>query len=353
MLGRIALVLGSVLFSLIVLELGTRLVLMGPGGLKRWDNLVLTSRARMTARGPGHFAYDPVLGFVPRPGRFDENTSYYGPQGFRTTPAPAGMTLAEPPILVVGDSFAHGDEVKDDETWPTHLQEILGRRVVNAAVTGYGLDQMVLRAERAAPEVKPATLVLSFIPDDARRAEMRRVWGAEKSYFEVVNGKLELRDVPVPPAPKPADTLDIWQRLFGWSVALDTVLEHQGWQNEWAVDHERVLPRHEGEHLSCFLFKRLAALNLPTLVVAEYDPYTWQDADRAAQARAVSANIQNCAQQAGFHTLDLYDTIEAAVKAQGLRTVYRMLHLSPTGNALVAPRVAAALKADRLLPDAQ
>ena len=30
------------------------------------------------------------------------------------TPAPAGMALAEPPVLAVGDSFAYGDEVDDE-----------------------------------------------------------------------------------------------------------------------------------------------------------------------------------------------------------------------------------------------
>ena len=41
-----------------------------------------------------------------------------------------------------------GDEVDDREAWPAQLQGLLGRRVVNGGVTGYGLDQMVLRAER-------------------------------------------------------------------------------------------------------------------------------------------------------------------------------------------------------------
>ena len=94
------------------------------------------------------------------------------------------MALAEPPILVVGDSYAHGDEVNDAETWPARLQPLIGRRVVNAAMSGYGIDQMVLRAEMRRPEVKPAAIIMSFIADDVRRTEMKRVWGAEKPYFE-------------------------------------------------------------------------------------------------------------------------------------------------------------------------
>ncbi|HTR86432.1 MAG TPA: hypothetical protein VMI56_18260 [Reyranella sp.] len=350
MLGRLALVLGSILFSLIVLELGTRLVVDGPAGLVHWPNLVLLSREQSkSSAGPAPFGYDARLGFVPRPGRLDARRSY-GPNGYRATPAPDGIALAEPPILVVGDSYAHGDELADGETWASRLQAFSGRRVVNAAVSAYGLDQIVLRAELAAADVKPAALVLSFIPDDTRRSEMRRVWGAEKPYFEIAGGKLVERNVPVPPSPRPADTLDVWQWLFGWSELVDVVLKHQGWQYEWAVDHERVLPRGEGVRLACFLFKRLAALDLPTLVVAEHDPYTWQNADYAGEKRAISAAVLACARQAGFATLDLFDTIDAAVKAQGLARIYGVNHPSPAGAALVARRIASELEADHIPP---
>ena len=80
------------------------------------------------------------------------------------------MTLAQPPILVVGDSYAHGNEIADHETWPARLQPLVDRAVVNAAMSGYGIDQMVLRAEIVAPQVKAVAIVLSFIADDVRRS---------------------------------------------------------------------------------------------------------------------------------------------------------------------------------------
>src|SRR6185312_11444081 len=168
MLGRVALVLGSILFSLLVLELGVRAVNGDEQGawhaLVHWPNLVVQARTLSWARGDNSRAVaDTRLGFVGRPN--------YDAQSFRVTPAPEGVALDEPPILVVGDSYAHGDEVRDAEAWPAHLQALLHRRVVNAAMSGYGLDQMVLRAAIVAPDVKPAAIVLSFIADDARRAE--------------------------------------------------------------------------------------------------------------------------------------------------------------------------------------
>jgi len=218
-IGRVALVVGSILFSLLVLELGVRAVNGDEQGgwhaLVHWPNLVVQARTLSWARGDNSRAVaDTRLGFVGRPNYVSSDGAlHYDTHSFRVTPAPEGVALDEPPILVVGDSYAHGDEVRDAETWPAHLQALLHRRVVNAAMSGYGIDQMVLRAAMVAPDVKPAAIVLSFIADDARRAEMKRVWGVEKPYFELINGVLVERNVPVPTSPAPASTLDLFPTI--------------------------------------------------------------------------------------------------------------------------------------------
>ena len=112
---------------------------------------------------------------------------------------------------------------------------------------------------------------------------MSRTWGTEKPYFTLNGDAAELHNVPVPPSPDPRDTLDFWQKAFGWSVLLDTVLIHQGRQYEWLVDHRRATPPGTGERLACPLLRRLAALGVPTLVVAQYDFYVWQNAEFAAE----------------------------------------------------------------------
>ena len=327
--GRLALVVASVLFTLGVLEIGCRLW-RGPESLLDWSNIVLKDRRATRAAGDGRLKYDAELGFVPA-------------QGYRPTPAPAGLALAEPPILVVGDSYAHGDEVADEETWATLLQPLAHRRAVNAGVSGYGLDQIVLRAERAARDIQPAAIVLVFIAEDLRRSEMKRVWGAEKPYFEPSSGAPVLRNVPVPASPAPEATLDPWQRLFGRSVLVDTVLKHKGWQYEWAIDHERALPRGEGERLACPLLERLSRLGVPTLVVAAYDPYVWMDAGYAREQRRLSAVVLDCARRAGVGTLDLFDPIDEAVTTLGYAAIFRSSHPGPTGHRIAAEQIAAAL----------
>jgi hypothetical protein len=351
LLARIALVMGSIVFSLAALELGLRLA-NGWDGVTHWPNLVVQARSVSWATGSSSRAvHDPRLGFVGRPGyRSSDGDLTYDAHGRRPTPAPEGVALAEPPLLVVGDSYAHGDEVSDAESWPARLQGLAGRRVVNAAMSGYGIDQMVLRAEIVAAETKPAAIVLSFIADDVRRAEMKRVWGAEKPYFELVEGRLVERNVPVPPYPDPASTLDLWQRLFGWSVLVDTILRHQGWQYEWALDYARVLPRQAGERLACPLLARLAAIGVPVLVVAEYDPYHWQDDKWRAETRRTDDAVLACASAAGLATLDLFETIDEGVRKQGLWTIYRRAHPGPLGTELAARRIAAELQARHIPP---
>jgi hypothetical protein len=343
----VLMVIGSVLFTLFVLELGCRLV-RGPQWLVHWPNLVLKERIDTKSQGVGRIILDRELGFVAKPG-YSSRLFTYDEHGWRVAPNPEGLALAEPPILVAGDSLAHGDEVENNETWPARLQLTLRRRVINTAMSGYGFDQIVLAIEKATALVKPAAIILSFTADDTRRNEMKRVWGAEKPYFELVDGKLLLRNTPVPPSPEPAETLDFWQRAFGWSVLLDTVLRHQGWQYEWAVDHERVLPRHEGEELSCALLARLKKeLGVPMLVVAEYNRYVFENEEHAAETRRTTGVVLECAADLGMAALDLFDLDKDAVTKRGLETIFRSSHPGPEGARVAADAIATTLGKNKI-----
>jgi hypothetical protein len=219
-----------------------------------------------------------------------------------------------------------------------------GRRTINAGMAAYGLDQIVLRAETVAAAQKPAAIVLGFGADNLRRMEMSRVWGVEKPYFTQAADTLVLQHVPVPPSPDPATTLDLWQKLFGRSLLVDTVLRHFGWQYEWSVDHVRALPPGEGVRMSCPLFARLARLGLPALVVAEYDPYIWSDPALMREHRAATGHALRCAEAAGFVAVDPFEAIDAAMKSGGLHVYYGAHdHPNPAGQAMVAKLIAEAL----------
>ncbi len=344
-LFRTLLVCGSLLVGLVVLELGVRIVDPGPrGSLTDWHNVIRQDRVFTRDYTKARARYDAALGFTGTP-NYSVEGFHYDANGFRVTPAPAGAALAEPPILAVGGSYTLGDEVADDETFPSQLQALTGRRTINAGMEAYGLDQMVLRAEVVAAQDRPAAIVLSFGADNLRRTEMSRVWGVEKPYFTLTDGKLVLRNAPVPPSPDPATTLDIWQRLFGRSLLVDLVLRHFGWQYEWSVDHVRVLPREEGVKLSCPLFKRLSQIGVPTIVAAEYDPYLWTDPPYMKEQNALTDAVLRCAEAAGFVIVNPFNAIDQGMRTAGRDLYYRKgEHPSPAGHALAAKMVADALK---------
>jgi len=125
--------------------------------------------------GDSNVDVDPLLGRVPKAGvslhhrqGFDINIVEHGTRSNGSEPAQAEQPLT----LAVGDSFAFGDGVDDEDSWPAILERLSGQRVVNAAVPGFGLDQAVLRAEQLAPVYTPETIIVSFIPHDVLRCEI-------------------------------------------------------------------------------------------------------------------------------------------------------------------------------------
>jgi hypothetical protein len=334
--GRLGLTLAAIAVSLGALELGLRL---GHGKwIAAWPNFVLEARMVLAERELGRFVGNPLLGYEPRQAYTAPGTSF-DREGFRRTgEAPSGDT-----VLAVGDSYTYGEEVADGETWPAHLQRLTGTRVLNAGVSGYGLDQSVLRAEKLAVGRSLSTIVVGFIADDVQRTEMRRLWGAEKPYFDVAEGRLVLRNVPVPPRPDPRTTLTFWQRSLGYSFLVDFALRRLDLLHEWFGDHVRVHGAGEGERIACLLAGRLSELQRVSgarvLLLAQYDPVVWQDPKFAAEQRRIVQGVLGCAQRGG---LDVLDTFDALAKSDP-KMLYGLWHMNDTGNRLIAALVAAAI----------
>ena len=109
-------------------------------------------RLRERLAEPG---FDTTLGWQPVPGTVRTFTSssgaawtaHYDKDGARHDDlcvADGGTAR----IAVFGDSFTHGDEVEDDQTWAHALAVLLDVPVRNFGVSAYGTDQALLRLER-------------------------------------------------------------------------------------------------------------------------------------------------------------------------------------------------------------
>jgi hypothetical protein len=339
--GRIGLVATSLLVCLAGLEIVVR-AWFGP--LDDWSNLVLNARTVLANTQTAMYAHDDLLGYVPRPGHAGNNVNFDA-DGFRLNGGLDRLSAGGGTILAVGDSYTFGDEVADGETWPAYLQELSGRRVLNAGVAGYGLDQSVLRAEIEVAATHPSAIVVEFIADDMHRLEVRRLWGADKPYFEIVQGELVLRNVPVPPRPDPRRTLTWSQKLLGYSYLVDFILRRLHLLEDWFGDHIVVLPSGEGEKIACLLVERLARLQrtagAPLLLVAQYDPYVWKSRDKEAQQRRMTNHVLDCARRQGLPVLDTFDAV--AAWPGGPTSLYNAWHMNGAGNRLTASLILEAL----------
>jgi hypothetical protein len=340
--GRFAtlvLVAVSVLVSLVLLELACRVLLSGPGSLVHWPNL---ARERMgtgpdVARIRCQYAFDPGIGWTSPPGCVSR-TYNVDADGFRRTNPKSA--LAEPPVLVTGSSFAKGDEVKDDETWPADLQSLTGRKVLNAGVSGYAFDQSALSTERLVSKVKPLFVVMSFTPGDIRRSELKVAWSREKPYFTATGGRLELHNVPVPGQPNAPVPLPEPARWLGRFALADLAVQRLGLQRGWYFDEVRGAPAGSGEAVVCLLMPRLAALGVPIVVMAQYSREYWtQSAGRRAEDRRSVEKVMACARTSGLIPFDLARPMQPIVDAKGVDALYRSDHHSAEGNRIVADLV--------------
>jgi len=163
------------------------------------------------------------------------------------------------PILAVGDSFTFGNETEDSETWAAHLQDVLSKRVINAGVGGYGIDQAVLRAELLFDEYDPDVVILSFIGDDVNRTEFSYYpYGRRsKPYFQLNNGSLILRNVPVSRT-QPRRRLQGLRRVLGYSFLANAALSRTA--ERWWQDLPIGRIHDDGENVSVELMVRLDSL---------------------------------------------------------------------------------------------
>lgn len=285
-------------------------------------------------------AYDSRLGWVPcRPSEAHpnhENTQVtITPDGFRDN-GNNDLKLQGRPILAAGDSFTFGSEVSDHESWPSHLERILKRPVLNAGVGGYGLDQTVLRAELVLeqhPEI--AALVVSFIPDDILRCQQSVRYSA-KPYFDVANDSLVLRNVPVPKT----GLRPVWYKwTLGYSHFADW-FANQNCPEWWNTNLEKRKEHENGHKVAALLMDRLHALgqqkNIPILIVLQ------GSRKRKAKRDKILIPARNRAESLHLPLLKLRDDMHARFRSDPelAKQWFVRYHMSSQGNQWVAEEIA-------------
>ena len=332
---RIVLATISVCLTMLGLELAVR--------IHRGKVLQLHSTNAEPQNGVGRVAYHPQLGWIPRPGRFSSHwTSNVDASGLRSNGR--SISAVSRPILAVGDSFTFGDEVEDSETWAANLEEILNKRVLNAGVGAYGIDQAFLRAELLLDEFNPDVVILSFISDDINRTEYShypygRGW---KPYFEYRDGSLTLRNVPVPqdPPPRASRSFQTLRHALGYSFLADAILNRmapQWWQNFPVIEQVH----HDGENVSVDLLVRLDGLMKGR--GGQFIAIALATNGRIGD-NARLPNVVGRAREKGVTVLDLSTEILKVRPSQSQNPFLPGGHYSPAMNRSVAEHIAAFLQ---------
>ncbi|SEN82284.1 GDSL-like Lipase/Acylhydrolase family [Rhodospirillales bacterium URHD0017] len=348
----LALSAATIVLCLLAGEVVTRV--WDPGAsLWRWPSYA--AEASRPSPWEARFAYDPTLGWTAIPG--SSGTLLGKPLSFtkegmreqnRDRPPAPGPSMG-PLIIAFGDSMTEGYGVGNDETWPAHLERLTGRRVLNAGVPGYGLDQMVLRAERLVPELKPSTVILAFIADDITRTALAVREAKGKPYFAPDGEGLALRNVPVE-GTGPSSLTAMARRLLAYSHLVDWIVNRLGVAQSWYG--REVGTGVDPFIVSCRLMDRFAALvkreGASALVVALPEQGVFFDAKAAAGQHEALTQVLGCATKAGLLTLDTLAAFEKEDVGRDIDSYYAMMHFTDRGNAIAARAIAAALACVRV-----
>lgn len=201
---------------------------MGKGASALLPNLILVAFSALVVLAgleialrilaPARTVYPPEQGRG-KASRFDERLGWANKEGAKTELATREFTASvtinskglrgdevpyerasgKPRIALLGDSFAWGFGVSDDEALAPQLERALGEsaEVINMGVVGYGTDQEVLFYESEGRRYSPDLVLLVFCLNDVENNVSARDRRYGKPLFVIDGDSLRLTNVPV------------------------------------------------------------------------------------------------------------------------------------------------------------
>jgi carbamoyltransferase len=309
--------------------------------------------------------------------------------GFRSDwefDAPRGKA---PRIVFLGDSFTAGDGVDNQQRFAEQVGQQLGAEVFNFGVPGTGTDQQLLVFERFASAVNADLVVLCVCVENIERVKVRyresidRVTGERilvpKPYFDLENGELLLRHVPVPverpsrfsvprdeyQSGSPTRLLSLYrlyhalmddprrrelrkrlQRLYGRSRELwGELLGHEPYR-----DYESEQSR--GWQLMSRIVRRLAERAHPVpLLVVPIPTRPYQLSSKVPRYQSLFRSLEDPAR--GLHVADVTSPLQRLTREERRRLTFPVdPHPSREGHSRLAERIAEDVRQRGLLRSA-
>jgi len=277
------------------LEIGLRLWY----GVAPFEIVNFRSEHKVDDEFKGFMKYDSNLGWSMRA---DMDTGSMGTlaHGIRRN-AKTQTALSPGGWLVSGSSFTAGSGADDANTWPALLQALEGTPVHNAAVGGFGLDQVVLRAESLLDVLQPEMLMIDLMQTTISWTGYS-VLTRPKPYFVVEEGELKRPVAKVPLIEdKPVPVSGFWH-YAAYFYLVDRVMASLDAQTWYARTRESVVNAPgDPVEVSCALLERIARKtaerNIRLLIVSIP---TGQEMEIAKEPASVVAQVEQCATDAGL-----------------------------------------------------
>ena len=251
--------------------------------------LLLTNQAMYTA-------YSASLGWTIRPGGASPPLYRANLQGLRAdreyAPTASGDTLR---IAAFGDSFTHGDDVANSETWEVALERALPKiEVLNFGVGAYGLDQAYLRWREMGATFHPRVVLIGYMTEDiGRNVNVYRPFYYGPTRLPLAKPRFVLQSDELVLEPNPASRIDDYRALL---TDPGPVLRRFG-EHDYYYAHE---PRASAWDHSPLV--RLMKLTLHEIVDGPTEP--------------IRANVYNVNSEAFHVTTRLFDEFVREVRAQ-------------------------------------
>lgn len=249
-------------------------------------------------------------------------------------------------ILVLGDSFAFGWGVKDEETfpavWEARHQNI---EVPNLSVAGYGIDQMLMGYRTIGKDLKPDYVLISIFPEDFWRATRAFAdTGHAKPYFSISReSKLILHNVPTPP--KFSLRYNQFPDLIEYNYLENFLLKSQLYRllkrfvlafakRFGLVDCDSTIEWMVGRAILSKLIGEIREMNAVPLILI-VPPETWLREDKAT---SLQKSMMKVGKRKNVAVIDLTPFFVQAAKEHGLNRYYleQDHHWSAEGHKLVA-----------------
>ena len=119
-------------------------------------------------------------------------------------------------ISTFGDSFTHGDDVKNNETWQAAMESYDSNiEVLNFGVSGFGLDQAYLRYLEKGPQFQPNIVLIGFMSENFRRTvNTYRPFLYPKTGLPFTKPRFLIKDGELSLIPNPIKTSQDYKKLL-------------------------------------------------------------------------------------------------------------------------------------------